>query len=873
MIRHVLLFSGLLFVLHTIVFAQDQYRSFVTGSWSASATWEISTDNGSNWAAAATVPGNAATDIVLIRNGHTVTINQNATIASLTVGEGLTGILQYENIATVRSLTVTGDLTIAASGQFNHGLSISVEHQLLIGGNLSIGNSAKLSVYNSSTRGVNVTFNKSASEDQTISSPGTPNTVDFQKVILNRGSAAGRVLCNISVNMKGGNNALQLTNGVWEQSAGTIVLPSSSTGGANWYFGSANGTFKVTGSASATFTSSITGAGGTSGLLGTMVINTSGTVTVGSFNGGANRFENSGNLNIIAGTVVVNGRFTHSSGTTTISGGTINIDPQVTTNLGATSNAFEVTSTGTLNMSNGTVIIVDPNAATGTGMEVKLSGTVNFTGGTIQIGDGVSTTAGSADGFEVYLGSGKYLYNFVVNNPSGTNRHVVLTDHTTKKDANVSNSISIVAGELKAAAPDAASSNINLSGSWSNSGTFTPGTTTGFTLNGTAPQTISSTFPASVYNLTVNNATGAVLQRDINVTNTLALTSGDIDLNGNTLTLGSLAMLSETAGNTVTGTSGKITTTRDIATPAAANVGGLGAVITSDLNLGSTTVERYHSARIGNGQTGINRYYNIVPGQNNSGQNATLRFMYDESELAGITEANLSLFKSADGSNNSWTEMQGTVDEANNFVELTGISDFSFWTLGDHAAPLPVELTLFTAEAQNGKIVLRWKTATEINNMGFEIERSRNKNSFVKIGFVEGYGNSNSTKEYRFTDENTPAGKYVYRLKQIDNDGTFEYSKEAAVDIAMPAKYALEQNYPNPFNPATRIQYSISSPQHVLLKVFNILGNETGVLVNERKEPGTYIVNFSAANLPSGIYYYRLEAGSFTETKQMIVLK
>lgn len=871
--RHVLLLSGLLFVLHTIVFAQDQYRSFVTGSWSASATWEISTDNGSNWAASATVPGNAATDIVLIRNGHTVTINQNATIASLIVGEGLTGILQYENIATARSLTVTGDLTIAANGQFNHGLSISVEHQLLIGGNLSIGNSAKLSVYNSSTRGVNVTFNKSAAEDQTISSPGTPNIVDFQKVILNRGSAAGRVLCNISVNMKGGNNALQLTNGIWEQSAGSIVLPSSTTGGANWYFGSTNGSFKVTGSASATFTSSITGAGGTGGLLGTMVINTSGTVTVGSFNGGANRFENSGTLNIAAGTVVVNGRFTHSSGTTTISGGTINIDPQVTTNLSATSNAFEVTSTGTLNMSNGTVIIVDPNAATGTGMEVKLSGTVNFTGGTIQLGDGVSTTAGSADGFEVYLGSGKYLYNFVVNNPSGTNRHVVLTDHTTKKDANVSNSISIVAGELKAVAPDAASSNINLSGSWSNAGTFTPGTTTGFTLNGTASQTISSTFPASVYNLTVNNAAGAVLQRDITVTNTLALTSGDVDLNGNTLTLGSLATLSETAGNTVMGTSGKITTTRDIGTPTAANVGGLGAVITSDLNLGSTMVERYHSARIGNGQTGINRYYNIVPGQNNSGQNATLRFMYDESELAGIAEANLSFFKSADGSNNSWTEMAGTVDEANNFVELPGISDFSYWTLGDHTAPLPVEITSFTAAAQNGKIVLRWKTATEVNNMGFEIERSRNKNSFVKIGFIEGNGNSNSTKEYRFTDENTPAAKYAYRLKQIDNDGTFEYSKEVAIDIAMPAKYALEQNYPNPFNPATRIQYSISSPQNVQLKVFNILGNEISVLVNERKEPGTYIVNFSAVNLPSGIYYYRLEAGSFTETKQMIVLK
>ena len=198
---------------------------------------------------------------------------------------------------------------------------------------------------------------------------------------------------------------------------------------------------------------------------------------------------------------------------------------------------------------------------------------------------------------------------------------------------------------------------------------------------------------------------------------------------------------------------------------------------------------------------------------------------------------------------------------------------------------LPVELTSFSASIQNKTVNLTWQTATEVNNYGFEVERGNRQegignrqqaigsSDWEKVGFVNGAGNSNSPKEYSFTDKSAASGKYLYRLKQLDNDGQYSYSKEVEVDLGTPTAFALEQNYPNPFNPTTSIQYSVVRSQNVTIKVFNVLGKEVAVLVNEKQEPGTYTVEFSTANLASGTYIYRMQAGEFVQTKKMIVLK
>jgi phosphatidylinositol-3-phosphatase len=186
----------------------------------------------------------------------------------------------------------------------------------------------------------------------------------------------------------------------------------------------------------------------------------------------------------------------------------------------------------------------------------------------------------------------------------------------------------------------------------------------------------------------------------------------------------------------------------------------------------------------------------------------------------------------------------------------------------------PVELTSFNAYCSGTSILLDWETATETNNKGFEIQR-RNSNSntdWERIGFVDGNGTTTEQHSYSYADNSTDAGKYFYRLRQIDFDGRSRLSNEIEIDISN-FTYSLAQNYPNPFNPSTTIKYSIPSASRVVIKIFNILGKEVSTLVNENKEAGNYTINFNASELPSGIYLYRIDAGAFSQVRKMILLK
>jgi hypothetical protein len=185
---------------------------------------------------------------------------------------------------------------------------------------------------------------------------------------------------------------------------------------------------------------------------------------------------------------------------------------------------------------------------------------------------------------------------------------------------------------------------------------------------------------------------------------------------------------------------------------------------------------------------------------------------------------------------------------------------------------LPVELTSFTSKLINDKVQLNWSTKTETNNFGFDVQRKVN-GDWQKIGFVNGNGNSNSPKQYSFADVNLIGGsKFLYRLKQIDNDGQFEYSDAVEVEV-IPNKFELSQNYPNPFNPSTKIRYQLPNESKVVIKIYNILGSEVMELVNDKREAGVYEVEFNADNLSSGTYIYKISADNFVQTKKMILLK
>ncbi len=251
---------------------------------------------------------------------------------------------------------------------------------------------------------------------------------------------------------------------------------------------------------------------------------------------------------------------------------------------------------------------------------------------------------------------------------------------------------------------------------------------------------------------------------------------------------------------------------------------------------------------------------------------------------------------------NGGTDWEEQYRENGRLNSVFFINENRGWAVGDGGKILvtanggtPVELTSFTALIlQNEKAVqLNWTTATETNNSGFEIERSPSLipsqregtsqtplwGEWGAIGFVPGFGTTTEPKTYSFNDENVSTGIYKYRLKQIDFDGSFEYSNEieVAVDFA-PKDFVLYQNYPNPFNPNTVISYQVPVSGSVTLKIYDVLGNEVATLVNEEKQPGVYEVEFSVGqdsspDKASGIYFYQLNAGSISDTKKMILLR
>jgi len=187
---------------------------------------------------------------------------------------------------------------------------------------------------------------------------------------------------------------------------------------------------------------------------------------------------------------------------------------------------------------------------------------------------------------------------------------------------------------------------------------------------------------------------------------------------------------------------------------------------------------------------------------------------------------------------------------------------------------IPVELISFTVESAIGKVQLLWTTATEINNLGFEIERYEQGQEWRTIGFVEGRGTTTEVQTYKFMDElfGVNSEKVFYRLKQIDFNGQYNYSSEIEVNT-VPANFVLLQNFPNPFNPSTRIRFALPEKVYTTLNVYNSLGELVVELVGEVKEAGNYEVQLDAEKLTSGIYFYCLVSGKFQETKKLIVLK
>ncbi len=259
----------------------------------------------------------------------------------------------------------------------------------------------------------------------------------------------------------------------------------------------------------------------------------------------------------------------------------------------------------------------------------------------------------------------------------------------------------------------------------------------------------------------------------------------------------------------------------------------------------------------------------------------SLNFPASQSLIGYSVGASGIIIKTTDGGN-SWTiQTSGT---SNTLLGVTFADELTGYAVGESGTILktnsggviPVELTSFNARLEDKNVRLMWETSTETNNSGFYVQR-KTGNNWENLNFVEGHGTTSEVHGYEYVDDLEDLnylGKIYYRLRQVDYDGSADYSSIAKINYdPKPNDFALEQNYPNPFNPATSIKYSLPYETHVKLTIYDLLGNEIKTLVDENKPAGTYSAIFNGENLTSGVYIYRLQAGDFISTKRMVLIK
>ncbi len=210
-------------------------------------------------------------------------------------------------------------------------------------------------------------------------------------------------------------------------------------------------------------------------------------------------------------------------------------------------------------------------------------------------------------------------------------------------------------------------------------------------------------------------------------------------------------------------------------------------------------------------------------------------------------------------------DMLSNIEISNLLNDLSGFS--ACCVKFQSNSSLPVELVSFLARVSDRQVSLSWVTVSETNNFGFDVEKSIDGEVFDKIAFVPGSGTTVQPQQYFFIDNKSLNSRVFYRLKQVDTDGSFEYSKILEVNVNLPQSNTLAQNYPNPFNPTTNIYYELSEPMDVKLEIFNLRGQSVVTLVDAFQHGGYYDMTWNGLDqaknqVGAGIYFMRLSTRS-----------
>ncbi len=416
-------------------------------------------------------------------------------------------------------------------------------------------------------------------------------------------------------------------------------------------------------------------------------------------------------------------------------------------------------------------------------------------------------------------------------------------------------------------------------GTYANLGNVTGYTTLSYRC--TSAKTTAGEFISPMSTVNVYDPAGITLGSAKTVTGAVNCVTGPLSTGGLLLSLGSSAYVTESGGNYVTGF---VAVTKNAVGTILTPCGQIGVTVAGGADdLGDVTVIRSAGAGAGatvGGATGINRQW-VIASSNPpvSGRVITLCWAGADDNGKDLTTAQV--YRSDDGI--SWTAVGGIQDVSGTHAISVPVTGFGYFTVSDAANPLPIQLASFAAVPAGTKGVrLEWVTASETNNFGFTVQRrSDGVGAYADISgsFMPGHGTTTVPHTYVYVDESAPGVPVSYRLKQVDLDGSVRYSEPVrvvtvtSVGEQRPVTYGLSQNYPNPFNPSTTIRYGLPQTAKVTLAVYNILGQQVARLVDGLQEAGYHEVRFEASGLAGGIYFYRLSAGGFSETKSLLLLR
>ncbi|MDP4196967.1 MAG: T9SS type A sorting domain-containing protein [Bacteroidota bacterium] len=407
--------------------------------------------------------------------------------------------------------------------------------------------------------------------------------------------------------------------------------------------------------------------------------------------------------------------------------------------------------------------------------------------------------------------------------------------------------------------------NIDIDGNWTNMGNFIPGKST-VTFNGATNQTVNVSNTERFYNLSVDKSHGdLILLTDIIVKNYLGLSNGKVNATENIVTLAGDGSLERGAGY-IMGSLRKSFTSQGVKTFEVGTLNGYTPVdvkVSSDTGQMTITSLAESHPRV-EGTSVLQRYWTV---QSKDIKKADMTFHYLPQDISGLENCFV-----AGNYKERWSFPQSDIDPILHIMSVSGANPSGDWTSGQRDALSSAQVALnYTLNAN--KVNLAWQVRSGSEGSSYFLERADYwLKNWTTIANMDDLSKHSMGSGYLFTD-NPPSGRYLYRLRQVDSDNNSLFSNEVEVAIEQPGSFTLEQNYPNPFNAQTKISYTIPVDSRVNIIIFNVTGQIITRLVDEYQSAGQYTLYFDASNLASGTYLYKMVAGSFVQTKKMVVLR